>query len=62
MESPVEFGVDLRSVGSDPDRRLKVIITAPSGDKMEALVEDNLDATCNCSFVLTEEGQNPYVV
>lgn len=59
-ESPVEFSVDLSSVPGDHAGKLKAIITAPSGDKMEAVVIDRPDGSSSCLFSLVEEGKVLY--
>lgn len=58
LESPTEFFVDVRSVSSsdDENEQPSVIVTAPSGDKMEAIVTKNADDLHSCLFTLTEEG------
>lgn len=56
MESTTEFTVDARNVVPRTAGKVKAFVTAPSGTRTEALVNDNNDGTYKCMYTPFEQG------
>lgn len=62
LESTTEFTVDARSV-VPRGGKVKAFVTAPSGTRTEALVNNNNDGTYKCMYTPYEQGMSPvYIV
>ena len=55
LESTTEFTVDARSV-VPRGGKVKAFVTAPSGTRTEALVNNNNDGTYKCMYTPYEQG------
>jgi len=58
LESTTEFTVDARSV-VPRGGKVKAFVTAPSGTRTEALVNNNNDGTYKCMYTPYEQGMSP---
>jgi len=61
LESTTEFTVDARSV-VPRGGRVKAFVTAPSGTRTEALVNNNNDGTYKCMYTPYEQGMPPMLI
>jgi len=61
LESTTEFTVDARSV-VPRGGRVKAFVTAPTGTRTEALVNNNNDGTYKCMYTPYEQGMLPACV
>lgn len=57
MESTTDFTVDATSVNRTGEGKVKAFISAPSGTRMEALVNNNNDGTYGVLYTPFEQGQ-----
>ena len=57
LESTTEFLVDATPVTSTGEGKVKAFVTAPSGTRMEALVNNNNDGTYKCMYTPFEQGE-----
>ncbi len=57
LESTTEFTVDAKSVSRTGDGKVKAFVTAPSGTRTEALVNNNNDGTYKCIYTPFEQGK-----
>ena len=60
LESTTEFTVDARSV-VPRGGKVKAFVTAPSGTRTEALVNNNNDGTYKCMYTPYEQGKSTVV-
>lgn len=60
LESTTEFTVDARSVVPHGGK-VKAFVTAPSGTRTEALVNNNNDGTYKCMYTPYEQGTCLYL-
>eukprot|EP00918_Siedleckia_nematoides_P105694 GHVU01230790.1.p1 GENE.GHVU01230790.1~~GHVU01230790.1.p1 ORF type:complete len:2480 (+),score=363.92 GHVU01230790.1:158-7597(+) len=58
LESTTDFTVDARSVSHAGDGKVKAFVTAPTGTRMEALVNNNNDGTYRCMYTPFEQGSH----
>ncbi len=56
LESTTEFTVDAKSVTRTGEGKVKAFVTAPSGTRTEALVNNNNDGTYKCIYTPFEQG------
>lgn len=56
LESTTEFTVDARAVVPRTAGKVKAFVTAPSGTRTEALVNDLGDGTFKCMYTPFEQG------
>jgi len=61
LESTTEFTVDARSV-MPRGGKVKAFVTAPSGTRTEALVNNNNDGTYKCMYTPYEQGMSPVLL
>ena len=57
LESTTEFTVDAKSVTRTGEGKVKAFVTAPSGTRTEALVNNNNDGTYKCIYTPFEQGK-----
>lgn len=57
LESTTEFTVDARNVVPRTAGKVKAFVTAPSGTRTEALVNDHNDGTYKCMYTPFEQGK-----
>ena len=57
LESTTDFTVDAKSVTPSGEGKVKAFVTAPTGTRMEALVNNNNDGTYKCMYTPFEEGK-----
>ncbi len=62
MESTTEFTVDAKSVTRSGEGKVKAFVTAPSGTRTEALVNNNNDGTYKCMYTPFEQGKSRFLV
>ena len=59
LESTTEFVVDATPVTATGEGKVKAFVTAPSGTRMETLVNNNNDGTYKCMYTPFEQGTYP---
>ena len=62
LESTTDFTVDARAVTNTGDGKVKSFVTAPSGTRTEALVNNNNDGTYKCMYTPFEQGMFSFVL
>lgn len=56
LESTTDFTVNAQSVTRTGEGKVKAFVTAPTGTRMEALVNNNNDGTYKCMYTPFEQG------
>ncbi len=58
LESTTDFTVDANAVTGTGEGKVKSFVTAPSGTRTEALVNNNNDGTYKCMYTPFEQGMS----